>query len=160
MVLRGLQSSPRGSIRQRDVLWAYRNTGRIPYALNTKGDSIIETDANSSTTASSWRVPEAPSTGDRTTGRPLQQRYRPVAENHQRKGRHQSQVRHYCLWHNRGSDAYSGIRGPGGAARQEAALQQEGVQVGHGSMGERTIDFGTYGWFPNHLPSEDADDED
>ncbi|TKA32026.1 hypothetical protein B0A50_01272 [Salinomyces thailandicus] len=51
-------------------------------------------------------------------------------------------------------------RGPGGAARQEAALQQEGVQVGHGSMGERTIDFGTYGWFPNHLPSEDADDED
>lgn len=51
-------------------------------------------------------------------------------------------------------------RGPGGAARQAAALRQEGVIVDNGSLGELSINFGTYGWFPNRLPSEEADDED
>ncbi|EMC92606.1 hypothetical protein BAUCODRAFT_76630 [Baudoinia panamericana UAMH 10762] len=53
-----------------------------------------------------------------------------------------------------------------GTARQEAALVQEGVEVGRGNLGERTVDFGTYGWFPARLPSQgggdllDEDDED
>ena len=51
-------------------------------------------------------------------------------------------------------------RGPGGAARQEAVLVQEGVHVGHGPLGERTVDFASYGWFPAHLPSEESEDED
>ncbi|KAK3050150.1 Alkyltransferase-like protein 1 [Extremus antarcticus] len=50
-------------------------------------------------------------------------------------------------------------RGAGGAARQETALEAEGVEVGRGALGERTVDFGTYGWFPDRLPS-DSDDED
>ena len=51
-------------------------------------------------------------------------------------------------------------RGPGGTARQEAVLVQEGVQVGRGSLGERTVDLATYGWFPTHLPSEESEDEE
>ncbi|KAK5128432.1 hypothetical protein LTR85_003100 [Meristemomyces frigidus] len=51
-------------------------------------------------------------------------------------------------------------RGAGGAARQEAALAQEGVQVGRGSLGERTVDLAMYGWFPNRLPSDDDESED
>ncbi|KAI6892768.1 hypothetical protein KC318_g13025 [Hortaea werneckii] len=50
-------------------------------------------------------------------------------------------------------------RGTGGAARQEAALQQEIVQIERSNMGERSVDLGTYGWFPNHLPSEDSENE-
>ncbi|KAL8891157.1 MAG: hypothetical protein Q9215_001753 [Flavoplaca cf. flavocitrina] len=55
-------------------------------------------------------------------------------------------------------------RGPGGAARQAAALRQEGVTVGTTAMGEFTVDFSTFGWFPTRLPSEvdgtnDAGDE-
>jgi len=51
-------------------------------------------------------------------------------------------------------------RGVGGAAGQEAALAQEGVQVGRGSLGERTVDFATYGWFPSRLPSDEAEEDD
>jgi methylated-DNA-protein-cysteine methyltransferase-like protein len=50
-------------------------------------------------------------------------------------------------------------RSGGGAARQEAALTREGVEVGRGNLGERTVDFSTYGWFPDSLPSEDEDEE-
>ena len=50
------------------------------------------------------------------------------------------------------------LRGDGGAARQEAALAQEGVEVGRGNLGERTVDFAVYGWFPSHLPSEEAEE--
>ncbi|KAK1024969.1 Alkyltransferase-like protein 1, partial [Friedmanniomyces endolithicus] len=49
--------------------------------------------------------------------------------------------------------------GAGGAARQEAALTLEGVEVSRGNLGERTIDLGTYGWFPRRLPSDASDDE-
>ena len=51
---------------------------------------------------------------------------------------------------------HSNHRGPGGATRQAAALQAEGVTVTTGHLGELTIDFGTYGWFPSVLPSETA----
>ncbi|EME76936.1 uncharacterized protein MYCFIDRAFT_46862 [Pseudocercospora fijiensis CIRAD86] len=46
--------------------------------------------------------------------------------------------------------------GTNGAARQEAQLNLEGVEVGRGPLGERTVDFSTYGWFPNTLPSEES----
>nr|POE78681.1 alkyltransferase-like protein 1 [Quercus suber] len=51
-------------------------------------------------------------------------------------------------------------RGVGGAARQEAVLALEGVEVGRSGLGERTVDFAKFGWFPGRLPSEAADDED
>lgn len=48
-------------------------------------------------------------------------------------------------------------RGPGGAARQAAALRGEGVTVDKGSLGELTVDLGRFGWFPDMLPSEEAE---
>lgn len=51
------------------------------------------------------------------------------------------------------------IRGASGAARQAVALRAEGVEVGRGSLGEYTIDFASYGWFPEVLPSDLAEDE-
>ncbi|KAF2837708.1 DNA binding methylated-DNA--cysteine S-methyltransferase [Patellaria atrata CBS 101060] len=45
-------------------------------------------------------------------------------------------------------------RGPGGAARQAAALRREGVHVDRGALGEFSVDFAVYGWFPDELPSE------
>jgi len=48
-------------------------------------------------------------------------------------------------------------RGPSGATRQAAALRSEGVQVDRGALGEYTIDFSVYGWFPDMLPSEEAE---
>lgn len=29
-----------------------------------------------------------------------------------------------------------------------------------GSLGERTVDFAVYGWFPHSLPSDDAESEE
>ena len=52
------------------------------------------------------------------------------------------------------------IRGVNGAANHETVLAQEGVQVDRGSLGERTVDFRMYGWFPNELPSRVAEAED
>ena len=51
-------------------------------------------------------------------------------------------------------------RGVNGAANQEAALTNEGVDVVRGSLGERSVDFLEFGWFPARLPSEEADDEE
>ncbi|KAK5118094.1 hypothetical protein LTR62_004140 [Meristemomyces frigidus] len=48
----------------------------------------------------------------------------------------------------------------GGTARQEAVLVSEGVEVEHGSMGERSVDFAVCGWFPRRLPSDDAEDSE
>ena len=56
------------------------------------------------------------------------------------------------------ADSHCCQRGPGGAARQEAALLTENVEVGRGDLGERKVDFAIYGWFPDHLPSEADDD--
>ena len=49
-------------------------------------------------------------------------------------------------------------RGPGAAAQQAAELRQENIEVSTGSLGEFSVDFGAYGWFPRVLPgsSEDA----
>ena len=49
-------------------------------------------------------------------------------------------------------------RGTNGAAHHETALVQEGVQVERGNLGERTVDFKVYGWFPNELPSREAEE--
>lgn len=43
-------------------------------------------------------------------------------------------------------------------SRQETALSHEGVQVVRGALGERSIDFSEYGWFPEILPSEAAEE--
>ena len=51
------------------------------------------------------------------------------------------------------------IRGANGAANHETVLEQEGVQVDRGSLGERTVDFRVYGWFPDELPSREAEAE-
>ena len=44
--------------------------------------------------------------------------------------------------------------GPGAAARQAAELRREGVVVATGTMGELSVDFAMFGWFPEELPSE------
>ncbi|CAK4030553.1 MGMT family [Lecanosticta acicola] len=49
-------------------------------------------------------------------------------------------------------------RGVDGAARQETALIAEGVEVSRGDLGERTVDFSQYGWFPDRLPSEENEE--
>jgi len=49
--------------------------------------------------------------------------------------------------------------GPGSAARQAAALRQEGVRVDADSMGDYYVDFARYGWFPDRLPSEEGEGE-
>ncbi|KAL2005130.1 hypothetical protein VTN00DRAFT_2980 [Thermoascus crustaceus] len=50
--------------------------------------------------------------------------------------------------------------GPGGAARQAAALRSEGVHIETDSMGEMYVDFRQYGWFPKRLPSEEGSSSD
>jgi len=45
---------------------------------------------------------------------------------------------------------------PSGAANQAQVLGGEGVTVNRGSLGEFTVDFSEYGWFPRQLPSEEA----
>ena len=50
-------------------------------------------------------------------------------------------------------------RGPSGASRHAAVLRNEGVEVTRGAMREYQVDFGTYGWFPDILPSEDIASE-
>ncbi|KAI5201154.1 hypothetical protein E4T39_05396 [Aureobasidium subglaciale] len=51
-------------------------------------------------------------------------------------------------------------RGANGASQQATALEAEGVQVTRGALGEYTIDFTIYGWFPDRLPSDLSDDEE
>ncbi|KAF5973122.1 MGMT family [Fusarium coicis] len=46
---------------------------------------------------------------------------------------------------------------PGGSRSQADALQAEGVQVETNAMGEHSVDFSQYGWFPDLLPSEEND---
>ncbi|KXT11122.1 hypothetical protein AC579_640 [Pseudocercospora musae] len=80
-------------------------------------------------------VPEVSASSYRSARCALQQRYSAMAAGDQLKRNHQ---------------------GTNGAARQEAQLNVEGVEVGRGPLGERTVDFSTYGWFPNTLPSEES----
>jgi len=51
------------------------------------------------------------------------------------------------------------ISGEGGASRQAEALRGEGVEVERSALGEFSIDFSTYGWFPDQLPSEEEEHE-
>ncbi|KXX78318.1 Alkyltransferase-like protein 1 [Madurella mycetomatis] len=45
---------------------------------------------------------------------------------------------------------------PSGARNQATALEAEGVTVTTGALGELTVDFSQFGWFPRILPSEEA----
>ncbi|CEJ81806.1 Putative 6-O-methylguanine DNA methyltransferase [[Torrubiella] hemipterigena] len=58
---------------------------------------------------------------------------------------------------------------PAAAQNQATRLEAEGVTVRRDAMGEMSVDFDEYGWFPDVLPSEaagggagndDADDDD
>jgi hypothetical protein len=44
---------------------------------------------------------------------------------------------------------------PGGSRSQAEALEAEGVEVETNAMGEHSVDFSRYGWFPEVLPSEE-----
>ncbi|OIW27773.1 DNA binding methylated-DNA--cysteine S-methyltransferase [Coniochaeta ligniaria NRRL 30616] len=46
---------------------------------------------------------------------------------------------------------------PSGSQNQAAALEAEGVTVSRGALGELTVDFKDFGWFPPILPSEAAE---
>ncbi|KAI0552845.1 MGMT family protein [Xylaria curta] len=48
---------------------------------------------------------------------------------------------------------------PSGARNQAAALRAEGVTVSTDALGELSVDFAEYGWFPDSLPSEEADEQ-
>ncbi|KIW67010.1 hypothetical protein PV04_06288 [Phialophora macrospora] len=53
-------------------------------------------------------------------------------------------------------------RGDDGAAatRQAERLRAEGVEVNEArGIEEMTVDFGTYGWFPDRLPDDDSDND-
>lgn len=57
---------------------------------------------------------------------------------------------HACPW----MRAHKYRSQPSGARNQAAALRAEGVEVKTGALGELSVDFGEYGWFPEELPSE------
>lgn len=44
---------------------------------------------------------------------------------------------------------------PTGSQNQATALRAEGVTVTSGALGELTVDFAEFGWFPEVLPSEE-----
>lgn len=46
---------------------------------------------------------------------------------------------------------------PSGPTRQADALRAEGIEVERGNLGELMVDLGTYGWFPERLPSEETE---
>ncbi|UPK98237.1 hypothetical protein LCI18_009172 [Fusarium solani-melongenae] len=48
---------------------------------------------------------------------------------------------------------------PQGARTQATALEAEGVQVTTSALGELSVDFSEYGWFPETLPSEENENE-
>lgn len=56
------------------------------------------------------------------------------------------------------SHTESGQSGPGSAARQAAALEEEGVDVHVDSMGEHSVELGRFGWFPDRLPRDESGD--
>jgi hypothetical protein len=47
---------------------------------------------------------------------------------------------------------------PGGSRSQAQALEAEGVEVETNALGEHSVDFSQYGWFPEVLPSEDSEE--
>ena len=135
----------------------------LPHSLDIVGLTRMLSVASQLTLDSGAASPsrhlsEASAFGDRSAGRALQQRHRAVATGDQFQGNDQRSVRSKAQVER--SASLRPASGDGGAARQETALTQEGVEVGRGSLGERTVDFSTYGWFPPRLPSDDAEDGD
>ncbi|KXS93998.1 hypothetical protein AC578_3103 [Pseudocercospora eumusae] len=109
----------------------------------------------------SRHVPEVSASSCRSTRCSLQQRYSAMAAGDQLQRHHQSKASLTCYGNTVASHdlcllTSDAFRGANGAARQEAQLNVEGVEVGRGPLGERTVDFSTYGWFPNTLPSEES----
>jgi methylated-DNA-protein-cysteine methyltransferase-like protein len=51
-------------------------------------------------------------------------------------------------------------REPGGAERQQRALEAEGVHVAAGRTGELRVDLREYGWFPELREIEPPEEED
>ncbi|CAM1510617.1 Fc.00g009520.m01.CDS01 [Cosmosporella sp. VM-42] len=49
---------------------------------------------------------------------------------------------------------------PSGTQNQAAALRAEGVEVQTNALGEMSVDFSEYGWFPKSLPSGGDEDEE
>ncbi|KAM0239026.1 hypothetical protein ACHAP5_008398 [Fusarium lateritium] len=47
---------------------------------------------------------------------------------------------------------------PGGSRSQAQALEAEGVEVETNALGEHSVDFSQYGWFPEVLPSEESEE--
>jgi methylated-DNA-protein-cysteine methyltransferase-like protein len=47
---------------------------------------------------------------------------------------------------------------PGGSRSQAQALEAEGVEVETNALGEHSVDFSRYGWFPEVLPSEENEE--
>lgn len=99
----------------------------------------------------------------------LPPRQRAVAACHQCQGHHLSQVCIILLAsviHPKLADPFLSRSQPEGSRNQAAALRAEGVEVAVSAMGELSVDFSEYGWFPDELPSEadgqvvDEDDED
>lgn len=46
---------------------------------------------------------------------------------------------------------------PSGTLNQAAALEAEGVTVSRDAMGELSVDFTEFGWFPRRLPSAEGE---
>lgn len=82
-----------------------------------------------------------------------------MAARDKRKRHHIAKVGGLGRWQHKrlGAPAEWHCRGPGGAARQAAALRREGVMVDTGPLGELTVDLVAFGWFPSTLPSEEAE---
>lgn len=49
---------------------------------------------------------------------------------------------------------------PSSTVNQATRLEQEGVEVTRGALGELFVSFDQYGWFPSALPSEAGQDHD
>lgn len=47
---------------------------------------------------------------------------------------------------------------PEGTQNQADALEAENVEVARSALGELSVDFSVYGWFPDVLPSEEEEE--
>lgn len=83
-----------------------------------------------------------------------------MAEGHQLEGHHIPAVRHPIFRRHveYAADTCTARSQPSGTQNQAAALQAEGVTVATGTLGELSVDFEEYGWFPRVLPSEEGEE--
>lgn len=80
-----------------------------------------------------------------------------MAARHQRKGHHIAAVRQPSLTPPF-LETNSFRSQPSGAQNQAEALRAEGVTVTENAMGELSVDFKDFGWFPEDLPSIAAEE--